>query len=364
VVRDFLDDRDVDVRPGFNGFWVIDGNQAGVLGAIAQALHTTTKDFEIQGFAGMNNQFSVGVSYGGGEDAGLGGDASVQQTFFTARGALPAWEQPWGSDRIKSIQLGLQLDLQDSLSTGLGSASPGSGDFFKKTDLDIVLTATLKVVTKDDITWQGAIGRDWNIATGEAKWLVKLGTDRRWQPGPLAGTDFSLGNLTAEFDAEKLTDLFTEGTGWSLGVGGSLNWGDASIASVGITFGRKDLPTTWAQLVAKDSALILADSTLIESSKAQLGRAEARGDEEAAAAYRQQIADREARLARTRRSLRADRLALEQQERAKQEGRQKPNPTNTPPTPGMWWRTRIAFGNVSLLGLIDLVRKAAAGVAP
>jgi hypothetical protein len=360
----FLEGHSVDVRPGFNVYGILSHGRLGILDWIAEALHTTTDDFEVQGFVGMNNSLSAGVSFGQGEDAGLGGDVSLQQSFLVLRGSLPAWERPWGSDAIKSIQLGIQVELQDSLSLGLGSSAADSGDVFKKTDLDIVLTATVTVVTANDITWEGAIGRDWNVATGEAKWLAKLGSDRRWQPGPLGGTQFYLGNLAAEFDAEKLTDLFTEGTGWSLGIGGSLDWGDASLASFGITFGRKDLATTWSQLVAKDSALARADTVLIEDSREQLRRAEERGDTAAAAAYRQQIADREARLANTLRSLRADLLALEQQERAKAAGRQKPNPSNTPPTPGMWWRARLAFGNMSILDFVDLVRSAAAGRAP
>jgi hypothetical protein len=312
----------------------------------------------------MSNSFSGGVSLGGGDDAGLGADASLQQSFFVLRGSLPAWERPFGSEAIESIQLGLQVELQDSVSLGLGSSAADSGDVFKKTDVDIVVTLTLTVVTAGGVKWSGAAGRDWNVAEGEAKWLVKLSSDQRWQPGPLGGTEFYLGKLAAELDIENLKELFTDGKGWSLGIGGSFDWRDASIASFGITFGRKDLTTTWAQLVAKDSALIIADSVLIEDGREQLRLAEARGDAAAAEAYRQQIAEREARLAQTRRSLRADLLALDQQKRAKEEGRKKPEPTNTPKTPGMWWRARLALGNMSLLDLIDLVRKAAAAGTP
>jgi len=366
-VRQFLEDNEVEVQPGFNFYGIVDGNQSPILKTIADRLHTTTADFEIQGFAGFNNQVNAGVSIGRTDagESGLAGDVGTAFVILELTGTLPAWEHP-GWDWVQSLQLGLDVVVQDSLAYGVGARDAGSAS-----SLEIVPAVTLTLVTSDDVTFTGTVGLDFAKNKGEAfnpHLVVKLNSDAKWRPGRLRGMDVYIGNPEIELDVEdwpEWSSLKQNGFGaleWSLGVNGSLGWGnEEAIAKLGVTFGRKaDEPGEyWGDLVSKDSALAKSDTLLIERSRDGLRQAEERGDTAAAEAFQTQLAEREARLANTLRSLRADAAALDQWKKAEAQGVSKPNAGEK--KGAWWWKARLGFGNMSLLDLVDLVRKAMRG---
>jgi hypothetical protein len=373
VVNQFLEGYSIDVQPGFNGFWIFDGSGSPKLQRIAEILHTTTSEFELQGFVGLNQSFSVGVSAGtkpgaagpspAYREGGLGADVSLERTFFVARGALPAWKKPWGSERLASIQLGIEIVIKDS--TVLAGAGLGKND----AAFDVVITPTITVVTADDVTWKGAIGVD--LAKGswvdwDPKLVVKLVTDKTWQPGPLAGTQFAIGNLEAELDVDEgLIAAFSKGPGaidWSLAIGGSLGWANQpALAKLGVAFGRKaDNPEKyWTDMVATDSAQAQAELLLIQISRERLDRAEAAGNAADIETARAELDHRSKLLDETLQRLRTSQRGLDLWKQAAAGG--KPALTNNEKG-AWWWRARISLGNLSLLDLLDLFRKASVAI--
>jgi len=370
VAQEFLEGHEVDLQPGFNFYGIVDGEQVPLLKTIAEKLHTTTADFEIVGFAGLNTSLNAGVSLGQTAEGESGGAVDVGAQFVILRvaGALPAWENP-GWDWIKSLQLGLEVVVQDSVAYGWGARDAGLAN-----SLEIVPAVTLTLVTSDDVTFTGTVGIDFAKNQGEAfnpHLVVKLSSDARWTPTQLRGMDVFVGNPEIELDIEDLPDwknIQQNGFGaleWSLSVSGSLGWGnEEAIAKLGVTFGRKaDNPGEfWGDLVQKDSVLAKADSLLIERSRAGLAQAEARDDSAAADAFRAQLTERETRLAQTLRNLRANEGALKQWEDAKARGVQKPNAGER--KGAWWWKARLGFGNMGLLDFVDLIMKAVAGGGP
>jgi len=373
-VAAFLEGNSIDVQPGLNLYGILDGNDqttwlGKALGGIANVLHTTTRDFEVSGFAGMNNSLSVGGSIGGGEGAGFEGglDLSLESTFLVLRAAAPKWEKPWDSDKVKSIQLGVLFVIKDSAFVATGGSTGGGASSGREIAWDVVPGLTLTVVTANDVTWEGTIAVDFTnlrIWPPDFKLVVKLTTDHQWRPGPLAGTQWYVGNPEVELDIENLKEFITAGEEWSLGIGGSLGWGnEPAIAKVGVTVGRKDRDATLDEVIARDSLMVLADSTRIERIKETLRLAEEQDDTERMAHFRNALKDQERRLQQNRTS-----LAAHQNERRFHSGaKPRPKPDTAGPKPpgadpgtrdAWFWRARVALGNMSLLDLLDLLRKA------
>jgi len=363
-VAAFLEDHSIDVQPGLNLYGVLDGGNrtawlGKTLGGIADVLHTTTDDFEIFGFAGMNNSFSVGGSIGGGQGAGFEGglDLSLETAFLVLRAAAPKWERPWDTDKVKSIQLGVLFVVKDSAFAATGASTGGGTSANREIAWDVVPGLTLTVVTADNVTWEGMLAVDLTnlqALSTDFKVVVKLTTDHRWQPGPLAGTQWYLGNPEVELDIENLRDFVRSAEEWSLGLAGSLGWGsEPSIAKLGVTIGKKERDATLDEVVARDSLTVHTDSVRLENVRESLRLAEEQGDADRVADLGDALEYQERRLQQSRTS-----LAGRRNERRFHSGA-RPRPSDSPQRTDAWfWRARVALGNMSLLDLLDLVRKA------
>lgn len=255
---DFLDYREIDLRPGLNVFGVVDLKQH-ALWPLFEALGYTDKYVELQGFAGIDASWSVGGRIGRTEDnrpegtTDAAGEVSVERTLLYLRAALPEKPPVMFGNLFETSQAALELEVKDSTSYAGGTQGAGSN-----ASLELVLSATLTLTTPGGIAWTGSIGPDFSQdheAAGAAavsedstasffggravKTVLKIGADSL----PLAGPIY-IGDPVLELDVNDgfIDMLRTRDPGrldWGATLSGALTGGGPLSAKVVVGIGRE-----------------------------------------------------------------------------------------------------------------------------
>lgn len=258
AARDFLDYREIDLRPGLNLFGVVDLREH-ALWPVFEALGYTDKYVELQGFAGIDASWSVGGRVGRTEDdrpegtTDAAGEASVERTLLYLRAALPEKPPLMFRNLFETSQAALELEVKDSTSYTAGTQGAGSD-----ASLDLVLSATLTLTTPGGIAWTGSIGPDFtqeHEAVGAAavsddstssflgdrsvKTVLKIGADSL----PLAGPVY-IGDPVLELDVnDGFTDMLRNRDparlDWGATLSGALTGGGPLSAKVVVGIGRE-----------------------------------------------------------------------------------------------------------------------------
>lgn len=154
LAREFLDYREIDLRPGLNVFGVVDVR--GVMADVLRWLGYADPSLELQGFIGVDRSFSVGGFIGGNTPVPNTGrvEASEKDVLMVLSASLPERPTRWVFSNLwETAQVGVDFIVQDSagVSTGSGGGQVGG-------NLDMILQMRTTLTGPGGAEWTGTIG--------------------------------------------------------------------------------------------------------------------------------------------------------------------------------------------------------------
>jgi hypothetical protein len=240
VVRSFLEDHEIDVKPGVNAFGVWQLYER-PFWKYFQFLGYKNKEVELQGFVGLGHHLSVGFA-GSTETGRGGGDVSAELEFVNLRAALPSRVPPLLQDLFASMNLEIELAVTDTMSRGLTAEDRVHHQFHLLVNLkhhvalsDALISALRMNAGAEFI---GTTGLDlsteeFNRGSTELKVVRRYTLDAAWRLGQ---TKFVVGHPELEIGFALVGEHAGDMT---LTLSGAAGWGaQESAGKIGFTLGK------------------------------------------------------------------------------------------------------------------------------
>jgi len=121
-VQEFLADNEIDVKPGINAFGIVQLQQR-AMWPWFQSLGYDQREIALQGYAGLNNAWSVG--FGASSEGGPQADVSLTTEFLNLTAALPERTPPGAMGQLFSrSHVEFELKLQDTTAIAAQRQAP------------------------------------------------------------------------------------------------------------------------------------------------------------------------------------------------------------------------------------------------
>jgi len=253
-VTDFLNDRELDARPGLNilSVWKLQERR---FWPFFQALGYDEKEIVLQGFVGVNNNMSVGFTRSAGGEGTA--DYSVEQEFLNFRAALPTREPPLVLGNLfKAMNFELELALKDTIQVTGRDDGSAQLHLILNVNHHIELTdAVVNALRLDpgaelastlglDLSVEGSLkDGEFGRSAPEAKLVNKYALDATWS---IAQTQFVFGNLELELGymlAGQEENGLSKAGEFMMTLSASGGWGDQdALVKLALTLGKKPTP--------------------------------------------------------------------------------------------------------------------------
>lgn len=237
VVRSFLEDHEIEVKPGINAFGVLQLKQQSFW-KFFQMLGYDQKELELQGFVGFDYQGSIGLA--GDSRKGSRPDVTTLTEFLNLRAALPERSPLLLHEFIKSMRLELELAVQDTVAHTRAETAHNQWHLLLNVNHRLALNDTLikalrlnpgaelVSTTGLDLSTEG-----FKKGSTELKLVRRYSLDASWS---LGDTKFVVGHPELEIGVllagESKGDVM-------LSLTGSAGWGDAEeLGKVTVTLAR------------------------------------------------------------------------------------------------------------------------------
>jgi hypothetical protein len=245
-VRDFLEAREFDAKPGVNVL-AVQQLEEGSAWDFFRWMGYDQKELTFYGFAGVNTALNVG--FGRSRDGGFA-NASAEVEFVNLRLAFPTREPPaLLHPFFKSMHLELELAVKDTI---LNLMEPKSSHQFHlvmglnhRIELTDTLIQAMRLNPGASLvgTFSVDLSKEQKPGSTELKVAFKYALDATWTIGE---TQFVVGHIEVEIGRM----LYGANTGdVSLSVSGSVGWGpEESLGKLSVTVGRQPKPRFLAML--------------------------------------------------------------------------------------------------------------------
>lgn len=362
-VKEFLEDREIEIKPGVNYYGVVD-LQAFRLWPLVSWIGPVEDgggEVEFTAFAGADTKLSGNVSFGSEDRWAVGANGEAEVLLITA--ALP--ELGFPTSPIRKTRLGFELAFGISGDLGYDLGRTASSDTTKgalSTGREITLVGRVvgEAETANRIKWKIEYetpipllawlkGQPDTAVNATTEHTVTVSTNAKWQPW--SDVEVAIGEPSLKIKATPLKNAAdpTMHGGLEGTLSGSLIMFDEKVATISGTYGRKA-----DKRVIQAQHLVTLGHDLVDKSRADLRAAEAAGDTA-------RIARAKASLERSERLLKrnADALAAEDAaaKKAKESNTAAPARTATTVRSDTYWKVKLSVGNMSLVNLLDLIQK-------
>ena len=343
-VKEFLEQREVEVKPGVNYFGVLDARQTAIWNVInVFPFDEGDAEIELEAFLGVDAEYKASVSFGSEKKWAVGAEGEVDMLVLHA--TMPERRLP--NDLVRTVRFGAEIAIGIA-----GEAEASQKDSEAKASVQgaikLIVTALVTARDKKGVEWEGELELPFALERGGGKTEKKfeptltLKSEFAWPPGE--DVDLKIGHPELEIKiSEELGNLMK--SNMRVGLEGTLKGAlilfDEDVATVGVTLERKGDKTRAAKLVE-------LGEELVKSSQAALDNAKKTGNAEEIAKYERTLEKSKRLLKRNEEALK-----LEEAEAKKLGSAYKPAVAKGE----THWKASLELGNMSLVNLLDLIQK-------
>jgi hypothetical protein len=372
IVRAFLEDHAIQLKPGINLYGVLDMRQyPDAWEVLSKFYEDDEHEVELQGFLGLNQNVAVRIGT-------KGAAMAMDQERLVLRAALP---QKKRDGLFKTTQWGFEIAFGDSLAGGRTWGGNRIGDLAFNLKPQLTFTGVTRArepawLFPEDVTWKGSLEFNFSYSpTAQANERFPVTRTLRLKTSyefPLGNSPVALGHPEIFLDVNNSV-IAALASGHPGRIDVDVN-GRASVIMLGeeiatghLTIGRKgSTPQSnlerAEQLMRGDSALITTFEDAVKQAESEVQSAIAFGDTAMQRVARERLAHRKASLEQYRKDVRLSTLKVERLR--KPDKRRPATPGAGPQDPSkdraaddhagkVFAEFTVALGNMGLANLFD-----------